>query len=90
MTGKTFINVINHQVMMIPLKAMMKELEDDAYFVYLVNNEGKITKKPIKVMQYAGENVVVEGLSEGDQVVISSKKNLAEGTEVEILPISNN
>jgi membrane fusion protein (multidrug efflux system) len=90
MTGKTFINVINHQVMMIPLKAMMKELEHDAYFVYLVNNEGKITKKPIKVMQYAGENVVVEGLSEGDQVVISSKKNLAEGTEVEILPISNN
>jgi len=32
---------------------------------------------------------VVEGVSEGDEVVISSKKNLAEGIEVEIIPTSN-
>jgi multidrug efflux pump subunit AcrA (membrane-fusion protein) len=89
MTGKAFINVISHQVMMIPLQAMMKELNHDAYFVYAVDNEGKIIKKPIKVFQYAGENVVVEGVSEGDEVVISSKKNLAEGIEVEIIPTSN-
>ena len=45
MTGKAFINVIRHDIMLIPLKGIIKELNEDSYFVYTVDKFNKINKK---------------------------------------------
>jgi RND family efflux transporter MFP subunit len=85
MTGKVFIDIISKDVISIPLQAIIKEPENDLYFVYIVNNQNKIEKKEVNIIQYLGENVILEGLNEGDKVVISSKKNLEIGTTVQVI-----
>ena len=85
MTGKVFIDIISKDVISIPLQAIIKEPENDLYFVYIVNNQNKIEKKEVYNLQYLGENVILEGLNEGDKVIISSKKNLEAGTTVQVI-----
>jgi membrane fusion protein (multidrug efflux system) len=90
MTGKAFINVIRHDIMLIPLKGIIKELTEDSYFVYTVDKFNKINKKNITILEYIGQYVAVEGLNIDDKVVISSKKNLKEGLSVNIIEIIKN
>ncbi|HOL74264.1 MAG TPA: efflux RND transporter periplasmic adaptor subunit [Bacteroidales bacterium] len=86
MTGKVFIDIINNDVISIPLQAIIKEPESNLYFVYIVNNQNKIEKKEVYIIQYLGENVILEGgLNEGEKVIISSKKNLEVGTTVQVI-----
>jgi membrane fusion protein (multidrug efflux system) len=85
MTGKVFIDIINKDVISIPLQAIIKEPDSDIYFVYIINNQNLIEKKNVYNIYYIGDNAIVEGLNEGDKVVISSKKNLEIGTKVQVI-----
>ncbi len=60
------------------------------FFAYLVVGEGQSTKaaqKPLKLGPISGDNyVVLEGLQQGDKLIVSGAQNLTDGAKVAILP----
>lgn len=50
--------------------------------VYVVDAEGKAQLKPVQMRQPLGEQVVVEGVTAGEKVVVEGKQNLRPGTAV--------
>ena len=50
--------------------------------VYVVDAEGKAQMKPVQMRQPLGEQVVVEGVTAGEKIVVEGKQNLRPGTPV--------
>lgn len=64
--------------------AIMKT-EDGSEFVWIVNNEGVVEKRFLKTDIVEGINVgVVEGLKEGDRVIMLGKELVKEGMKVNV------
>ncbi|MEX8494535.1 efflux RND transporter periplasmic adaptor subunit, partial [Sphaerotilus sp.] len=55
--------------------------------VYVVDVEGKAQMKPVQLRQPLGEQVVVEGVTAGEKVVVEGKQNLRPGTPVKEAPM---
>jgi len=71
------------QVMFVPVTALV--YESDNYFV-MTYNDGKLSKKEIKVAARVGnEQVVASGLSVGDSIVMRDVASLSSGQMVEVL-----
>lgn len=65
----------------IPMSAVMI---DDVNYVY-VDNDGIATKRTIEIMRMMGERVIVEGLTEGDQIITENVSKLFEGKGILVL-----
>ena len=59
-------------------------LRGNERFVYVVTADGTAKLVPVQVRQGMGEQVVVEGLEAGQQVVVDGKQNLRPGTPVKL------
>jgi len=57
--------------------------------VYVVDAEGKAQMKPVQLRQPLGEQVVVEGVTAGEKVVVEGKQNLRPGTPVKEAPMGS-
>lgn len=55
--------------------------------VYVVDADGKARMKPVQLRQPLGEQVVVEGVTAGEKVVVEGKQNLRPGTPVKEAPM---
>ena len=55
--------------------------------VYVVDTEGKAQMKPVQLRQPLGEQVVVEGVTAGEKVVVEGKQNLRPGSPVKEAPM---
>jgi membrane fusion protein, multidrug efflux system len=55
--------------------------------VYVVDAEGKAQMKPVQLRQPLGEQVVVEGITAGEKIVVEGKQNLRPGTPVKEAPM---
>lgn len=55
--------------------------------VYVVDAEGKAQMKPVQLRQPLGEQVVVEGVTAGEKIVVEGKQNLRPGTPVKEAPM---
>jgi RND family efflux transporter MFP subunit len=54
--------------------------------VYVVATDGTARARPVQLRQPLGELVAVEGLDDGDRVVVEGKQNLRPGTPLRIVP----
>ncbi|MDG0826475.1 efflux RND transporter periplasmic adaptor subunit, partial [Staphylococcus equorum] len=52
--------------------------------VFVVNEEGKVKKRDIKIDKINGETFVKEGLKKGDKLIKSPKKTMNDGDKVEV------
>ena len=55
--------------------------------VYVVDADGKARMKPVQLRQPLGEQVVVEGVTAGEKVVVEGKQNLRPGSPVKEAPM---
>ena len=70
--------------LVLPIHALV-DATDNRAFIF-VNREGKAKKRRIRTGAILGEEVVVlEGLSEGEEVITDGAKYLREGSDVEII-----
>ncbi|QUH30686.1 efflux RND transporter periplasmic adaptor subunit [Vallitalea guaymasensis] len=53
-------------------------------FVYLMNDDNRAVKKNITIKGYSKNKILIEGLNEGDKLIISGTSNLKEGQKVKI------
>lgn len=53
-------------------------------FVYLMGNDNRAVKKNITIKGYSKNKILVEGLNEGDKLIVSGTSNLKEGQLVKI------
>ncbi|WP_304943496.1 efflux RND transporter periplasmic adaptor subunit [Vallitalea guaymasensis] len=53
-------------------------------FVYLMNGDNRAIKKNITIKGYSKNKILIEGLNEGDKLIISGTSNLKEGQKVKI------
>ncbi len=67
----------------VPRKALVAGIKDPKVFVV---KDNKAALRPIRLALVSGNDVVVaDGLSEGDQVVLTGQFNLVDGTPVKVL-----
>lgn len=59
-------------------------LNEGNQFVYIVENDDRAKKQNITIKGYSKNKVLVEGLNQGDKVIISGTSNLKEGQKVNI------
>lgn len=64
----------------VPVNAILSDGED---YVYVVK-DGRAFKQIVKIVQINNGKMMVEGLQEGQQVVVNGMKNLLDGMEVNI------
>lgn len=53
-------------------------------FVYLMNDDNRAVKKNITIKGYSKNKILIEGLNEGDKLIVSGTSNLKEGQKVKI------
>lgn len=69
---------ISENAVVVPIMSYITE-KNDAAFVYIVNSENKIEKRPIVLKAYADLYVEVDGVKEGEQVVSNPDGMIQEG-----------
>ena len=67
----------------IPSKAVVNS--PNGKFVYVVGDDQIAVQKPIKTIYIHGEDMVVEGLAAGDQVVLDGKQNVRPNAKVRVV-----
>jgi len=77
---KVTFNVGDVSGMWVPVNAILSDGED---YVYIVK-EGRAFKQIVKITQINNGKMMVEGLEEGQFVVVNGMKNLLDGMEVNI------
>jgi len=76
------------RALVLPMHALV-DATDKRAFIFVLR-EGMVEKREIRTGSILGEEVVVlEGLSEGEEVVTDGAKYLREGSEVEVVHTSN-
>ncbi|MCR5537138.1 MAG: efflux RND transporter periplasmic adaptor subunit [Succinivibrio sp.] len=72
---------IMHHSLLVPEKALIRDAKG-RYFVYVLT-EGKVERRRIEAQLISGgQYLVIEGLDEGQQVVVSGKNQLRDGLKV--------
>ncbi len=72
-TTHTGVFVINQE-------ALLKEF--DTNFVFVINNKDVVKRQKVKVVRRIDENIIVEGLKNGDRIVDAGIENLKDGNSV--------
>jgi len=71
------------QALVVPQSAVMQN--EGGRFVWIVGAEGKAAQRQIKVGSWVGDDwVVLEGLKEGDTVIVDNLLRLRPGTAVKL------
>ncbi|WP_157858137.1 efflux RND transporter periplasmic adaptor subunit [Pelodictyon luteolum] len=80
-TGRVVVPSIYHDVILVPVAATV-ELQDKI-LVALLDKEGKLKRRPIKVEALSGSDYVVSsGVRAGDRIVTAGYERLPDGTPV--------
>jgi len=80
-TGKVVITTHEHDALIIPQKAVF-EIQD-RYFVFIVNEAGKIMQRAFVPGQRMGQAyIVLSGLKEGETIVFEGTQNLRDGNVI--------
>ena len=71
-------NNAGKQSILIPYKAVIEQLGE--YFVYVPNDSNKVSQRKIVLGKQSGANIIViDGLKDGEKVVVEGVQNLREG-----------
>jgi RND family efflux transporter MFP subunit len=71
-------------VLLTPVSSVVGSRDARAVFVY---KDGKVERRLVRIGQSSGDVVeILEGLAEGDSVVVAGTDNLRDGAEVRIVP----
>ena len=71
-------NNAGKQSILIPYKSVVEQLGE--YFVYVPNDSNKVSQRKIVLGKQSGANIIViEGLKNGEKVVVEGVQNLREG-----------
>ena len=75
---------VTRNAMLLPPQALLEGPE--GRFVYVVDGANKISAKPITLVRVQGEQAIVEGLRDGERVVLDGNQTVAAGAVVQIAP----
>lgn len=83
MVGKVFLDADAGEAVVIPSDAV--KLCDEGRYVWVVSDDGKVSRRIVRVSAYAGHGVVVEsGLEVGEKVVMEGMDKVSTGMSVKI------
>jgi len=80
-TGKVRLAMQHNDALVVPTAATM-EVQDKVY-VYLVGDSNKVAKQLITVVGKSGNDYLVEGIRNGDRIVVSGLDHLQDGVRIE-------
>jgi len=81
-TGRIRLGLQHDNAILIPQSATV-EMQDKV-FVFIVDNQNKVTKMPITVVGKSGENYLInDGVKSGDQIVLSGIDKLQDGQAIQ-------
>ncbi len=84
-TGKIRLSIPHENAIVVPQEATI-EIQDKI-FVFTLDNQNKVSKKPITINGKSGTNYLVEnGIKSGDRIVFKGFENLQEGTVIKPEP----
>lgn len=84
-TGKIRLSIPHENAIVVPQEATI-EIQDKI-FVFTLDNQNKVSKKPITISGKSGTNYLVEnGIKSGDRIVFKGFENLQEGTIIKPEP----
>lgn len=88
-TKLSIITNVDENALVIPIMAYMTQTNSDPY-VFIVNEEGILEKRTIKLKGFQGSVTSVEGLKEDENVVANPNDKLQEGMKVKVLEQPSN
>jgi len=71
-----------HQALLIPTRSI--QASPDGSYVFVVGKDSSVALKPIKVGTALNNDTVVEGLTEGDIVVVTGQAQLVDGSLIHV------
>ncbi|MEM5517986.1 efflux RND transporter periplasmic adaptor subunit [Henriciella sp. AS95] len=72
-------------VYLVPQRAVQRTPKGDGY-VFVASQEGTAQRKDVKIQESSGANwIVTDGLSPGDQVIVSGFQNVRDGAPVNVI-----
>lgn len=75
----------NTKAIIVPSSVILKDSKQDSY-VYVLKSDGKVKQTKVKLGQsYKGKTEVLNGLSDGDQVINKGARKLVDGDEVAVV-----
>jgi len=81
-TGKVRLNLLHHDVSLIPQAATVEM--QDKIFVFLVGDSNKVYKQLIKIAGKSGTNYVVADVKTGSKLITSGIDHITEGEKIKI------
>lgn len=86
MFARVIMNYGNNFRVVIPDRALLKQVGADEKYVYVLNEDGTVTHTPVKVGVRMGDRYeIISGLNDGDIVVTSGQTRLRNNIEVDIV-----
>jgi SOS-response transcriptional repressor LexA len=70
--------------MLLPPQAILEGPE--GRFVYVVDAGNKVAARPVTLLRVQGEQAIVEGLRDGERIVLDGNQAVAPGTLVQVAP----
>jgi membrane fusion protein, multidrug efflux system len=85
MFARVSLNLGEHQALLVPALAIMKQAGSNERFVFVVQNEQaqRLTVEPGR--KYDDNMEILSGLQPGQQLIITGQHNLIQGSDVEIV-----
>ncbi len=76
------ITNVDNNALVVPIMSYMTETNAEPY-VYIVKEDNTIEKRRIKLKTFQGSLVSIEGISEGELVVLSPSEDIKEGMKIQ-------
>jgi len=76
----TITTDVRENVIAIPILSTLSQRDGDS-FVFVVGNDGLLTRRYVEIITYADMYVEVEGLSEGEIIILQPQHNMVDMTE---------
>jgi len=73
---------MHKNVFVIQQEALVKEFDHN--YLYFINLDNKVERKEISIVKIIREQLIIDGLTEGEKIVSTGTENLEEGTLVDI------
>ena len=78
---------VNKGAIVLPPQAVLEGPK--GHFVYLIADDGKVTAKPVTLLRIQDQNAVLEGLENGERVVVEGNQNLRSGMKASVVDAGN-
>ena len=75
---------VTRNAMLLPPQAVLEGPE--GRFVYVLDGANKVAAKPVTLVRVQGEQAIIEGLRDGERIVLDGNQAVGPGAVVQVAP----